>query len=57
MPTYRDLDTNVVVDLPENIGNHPILGARLVLVEPGEPVAVEPVEVDVPEMTPAPQGE
>ena len=31
MPLYRDSTTNVVVDLPLNIGDHPVLGAHLEL--------------------------
>ena len=31
MPIYRDATTNVIVDLPQNIGDHPVLGANLEL--------------------------
>lgn len=30
MPLYLDTTTNVVVDLPENVGTHSVLGAHLV---------------------------
>lgn len=28
-PLYRDTTTNALVDLPENVGNHPVLGRNL----------------------------
>lgn len=31
MPIYRDTTTDVIVDLPETIGEHPVLGAHLEL--------------------------
>jgi len=34
MPIYRDTTTNVIVDLPQNIGDHPVLGAHLELYVP-----------------------
>jgi len=34
MPIYRNSDTGVIVDLPETIGEHPVLGASLCLYDP-----------------------
>ena len=38
MPLYRDVNTNIVSDLPENIGTHRVLGKNL---EPYTPEFVE----------------
>lgn len=37
MPLYQNLDTEQVVELPEHLGEHPVLGARYVAYEAPEP--------------------
>jgi hypothetical protein len=44
MPLYRDTNTQIVTDYPVEIGEHPVLGASLVLCDPDAPV----VELDAP---------
>jgi hypothetical protein len=34
MPLYRDTTTDLVVDQPKNIGDHPVLGRNLVPYSP-----------------------
>ena len=48
MPLYRNTETNIVSDLPENIGTHRILGRNL---EPYTPECVEYEEDKVVDTT------